>query len=213
METLAAYAPSLATLMVLHLLAAMTPGPNTAVIGHLSARHSRRHGLLAVAGVALATLVWVALSLAGIAAVLREAGELYHWLRLLGAAYLVYAGARLLVAGARRGAWPAARADRPRSAPFLAGLLTTLSNPKSAVFWTSVFALAVPAHAPPGFYAAAVVIVGLQTLAWYGLVAVLFAAPPSRRLYGRLARWLDLVAGSVMVGFGLRLAIASEAAP
>jgi threonine efflux protein len=183
------------------------------VIGHLSARHSRRRGLLAVAGVAVATLAWVALSLAGIAAVLREAGELYHWLRLVGAAYLLYAGGRLLVAGARRRAWPDDRVERRPGAPILAGLLTTLSNPKSAVFWTSVFALAVPAHASPGFYVAAVAIIGLQTLAWYGLVAVLFAAPPSRRLYARLARWLDLAAGSVMVGFGLRLAIASEEAP
>lgn len=213
MGSLAAYAPSLATLMALHLLAAMTPGPNTVVVGHIAAAHSRGHGLRAVAGIAVATLAWVVLSLAGIAALLREAGEVYHWLRLLGAGYLIYAGGRLLLAGARKDAWPQGRPRRAGRAPFRAGLLTTLSNPKSGVFWTSVFAVAVPPHAPPAFYAVAVAVVALQTLAWYGLVAIVFAAPPARHLYGGIARWLDLAAGSVMIAFGLRLAAETDEAP
>lgn len=185
MDLPTSFLPSLGTLALLHILAAATPGPNIVVIGHRAASVSRTSGLYAVAGVTLATLLWVVLTLAGVAVLLREAGALYGWLRLVGAAYLVIAGGRYLLSALR----PAARA-RPAAAPgrgsaFRAGLLTTLSNPKSGVFWTSVFAVAVPPEAPPAFYAAAVVLVALQTVAWYGLVALVFAAPPSRRASGR----------------------------
>lgn len=198
---------SLGTLALLHLLAAMTPGPNVIVIGHRAASLSRASGLSAVAGVTLATLLWVVLSLAGVGVVLRQAGEVYGWLRLIGAGYLVYAGVRCLLSAARPEVWARPPGSPGRGSSFRAGLLTTLSNPKSGIFWTSSFAVAVPSAAPPAFYAAAVAIVAVQTVAWYGLVAVLFAGAPSRRAYARSARWLEAAAGSAMLGFGLRLAV------
>jgi len=206
MELPASTLPALGTLALLHILAAATPGPNLIVVGHRAAAVSRASGLLAVAGVTLATLFWVALSLAGVGVLLQQAGELYHWLRLIGAGYLLWAGGRYLLSAARP-----AEGERPavakwRGSPFRAGLLTTLSNPKSGIFWTSVFALAVPPAAPPAFFAAAVLIVMVQTALWYGLVALIFASAPSRRLYARLARWLEAVAGTALLAFGLRLA-------
>jgi threonine efflux protein len=212
MELPVDYLPSLGALAALHILAAATPGPNLIVVGHRAASVSRAGGLAAVAGVALATFFWVALSLAGIGVVLQQAGALYHWLRLLGAAYLVYAGGRYLLSAARPALAARAAAAPARSSPFRAGLLTTLSNPKSGIFWTSVFALAVPPDAPAAFYLAAVAVVMAQTVAWYGLVAVVFASAPSRRVYARVSRWLEAIAGAALVAFGLRLA-AEGAAP
>jgi len=207
MEFPASTLPALGTLAVLHILAAATPGPNLVVVGHRAAAVSRTSGLLAVAGVALATLFWVVLSLAGIGVLLQQAGELYHWLRLIGAGYLLYAGGRYLLAAARPAAQEPLAAVPRRGSPFRAGLLTTLSNPKSGIFWTSVFALAVPPAAPAAFYAVAVAMVMAQTTLWYGLAALIFASAPSRRVYARLARWLEAIAGTALLTFGLRLAV------
>lgn len=200
------FVPYLLTLAAMHILMAMVPGPNTVVVSWLSATRSRRAGLAAVAGVVLATLVWIVFALWGVGALLREAGWLYRSLRLLGAAYLVYVGVRMLRAGWR----PATDAEnaRPRFGnrrPFATGLMTTLSNPKSAVFWTSVFLLAVPPHAPAWFYVAVVCVIAVQTTLWYGGVALFFSTGFARQQYLRLARYLDLVAGTVMIGLGLKL--------
>jgi threonine efflux protein len=205
--------PALGTLALLHILAAATPGPNFIVVGHRAAAVSRASGLLAVAGVTLATLFWVVLSLAGVSALLQQAGELYHWLRLIGAGYLLYAGGRYLLSAARPTDGKRLAVAHGQRAPFLAGLLTTLSNPKSGVFWTSVFALAVPPAAPAAFYLAAVVVVMMQTVLWYGLVALIFASAPSRRVYARLARWLEAIAGTALLAFGLRLAVEAAEPP
>ena len=201
------YLPGLVALAGMHLLMAMLPGPNTVVVSWLSATRSRRDGLKAVAGVVLASLIWIVLTLFGVGTLLLEAGWLYRLLRLLGAAYLIYIGIAMLRAG-RRHAGRAQAEALPRFAsrpPFATGLLTTLSNPKSAVFWTSAFLVAVPPHAPAWFYFAIVVIIAIQSTLWYGAVALFFSAGPVRRHYERLSRRLDLVTGTIMIALGLKL--------
>lgn len=198
---------SLIALSGMHILMAMVPGPNTVVVSHFSAAMSRRAGLAATAGIVLASLLWVALSLAGIGLLLLEAGWLYRTLRLVGAAYLVYVGIRLLLSASRAAAPGGAGRSLGRlgRAPFAAGLLTTLSNPKSAVFWTSVFVVAVPPQAPAWFYAAVLAIIGIQSALWYGVVALALSTGLARRHYAQCARWLDGIAGAVMVALGVRL--------
>ncbi|MBW6397381.1 LysE family transporter [Roseomonas sp. HJA6] len=202
------YLPSLLTLAGMHILMAMLPGPNTVVVTWLSATTSRGAGLRATAGIVIASLVWVVLSLFGVGTLLLQAGELYAALRLIGAAYLVYVGAKMLRAGmqAPPESGPAARPALAGRSPFMAGLLTTLSNPKSAVFWTSAFLVAVPPHAPGWLYGAIVAVIAVQSTLWYGAVAMLLSTEVAKRSYLRVARWLDLIAGGVMVALGLRLA-------
>lgn len=195
---------TLLQLSLLHILMAMIPGPNTVVVSYVSARVSRRAGLLAVAGVVLGSAIWVVLSMFGVGVLLLEAGIVYRALRWLGAAYLIYVGIRLL----RAGAMPMDEQRPPQGAraPLLAGLLTTLSNPKSAVFWTSVFVVLVPSHAPAWFYGAVVALIVAQSFAWYAFVALTLSTNFARRHYLNLAQSLDRLAGVIMVGLGLRLA-------
>lgn len=194
----------LAQLSVMHILMAMIPGPNTVVVTYFSARTSRQAGLMAVAGIVLGSAIWVMLSMMGVGVLLLEAGFVYRGLRLAGAAYLVYVGVRMLMAGIRTA--PDTRPAQASRSPLLAGLLTTLSNPKSAVFWTSVFVLLVPAHAPYWFYGAVVLLIVVQSALWYAIVALTLSTAFARRHYMRLANWLDRVAGVIMIGLGLKLA-------
>ena len=88
----------------------------------------------------------------------------------------------------------------------MAGVMTTLSNPKSAVFWTSAFLVALPPHAPGWVYPTIVAIVGVQSAIWYGTLALFFSTGAAQKLYQRIARYLDLLAGGVMIALGLKLA-------
>ncbi len=191
-------------LSLMHILMAMIPGPNTVVVTYFSARTSRQAGLKAVGGIVLGSAIWVILSMLGVGVLMLEAGVAYRALRLAGAAYLIYVGVRMLIAGMKP-ASNAAPAQGGRS-PLLAGLLTTLSNPKSAVFWTSVFVLVVPAHAPVWFYGAVVLLIVTQSALWYAFVALALSTAFARRHYMRFAAWLDRIAGVIMIGLGLKLA-------
>lgn len=194
---------TLLQLSLIHILMAMIPGPNTVVVSYCSATVSRRAGLMAVAGVSAATFLWVLLSLLGAGAILAQAGDAFRLLRLAGAAYLVYAGIRMLVA---RGGQPNTVPRQVYRSPFRAGFLTTLSNPKSAVFWTSVFAIVLPAGAPVWFYVVVLALMTVQSALWYGSVALLLSTNLIRTCYARLGSSLNRVAGGFMVFFGLKIA-------
>ena len=197
--------PTLAHLAAIHLLMAMVPGPNTVAVSYCAAGMSRRAGLHAAGGIALASLIWVSLSLAGIGIVLLEAGTLYRTIRLAGALYLLWVGYKLLRSTFSKPAATASANPPVYRHPLFSGFVTTLSNPKSAIFWTSVFALVVPAHAPAWFYGAVLVIVGLQAFVWYGIVALALSSGVSRRYYTRLTQALNGVAGFAMSVFGFKI--------
>jgi threonine/homoserine/homoserine lactone efflux protein len=193
-------------LALIYILAAMLPGPNTLTVSHLSASVSRQAGLAASFGIATGTIIWVSLSLGGVGVLLLEAGSLYRVLRLLAALYLIYAGWRIIVRG------PSAETDtdavplKLRRSPYLTGLITNLSNPKSAAFWTSIFIVLVPTHAPLWFYAVLLVLIAIEAFSWYAFLALALSSGPARRHYRKLARWVDRVTGVVMIGLGLKLA-------
>lgn len=196
--------PVLLHLSLIHIAMAMLPGPNTVAVGYCSASLSRRAGFEAALGVTCASLVWVSLSLAGAGMLLMHAGEFFRLARLAGAAYLTYVGIRML----RQSGRPT-REDAARPAyrsPFLAGALTTLSNPKSAVFWTSVFSVVLPPAAPAWFHAAVLGLIGGQALLWYGLVAFVFSAPFGRSRYARVSSLFGRLVGVAMIFFGLKIA-------
>ncbi|WP_080208969.1 LysE family transporter, partial [Salmonella enterica] len=50
-------------------------------------------------------------------------------------------------------------------------------------------------------------LITLETLAWFTVVASLFALPKMRRGYQRLAKWIDGFAGALFAGFGIHLII------
>ena len=199
-------AGSLWHLALIYILAAMLPGPNTLTVSHLSASVSRKAGLAASFGIATGTIVWISLSLGGVGVLLLEAGSVYRVLRLLAAIYLVYAGWRIIVHGPSVDTGTDAASPKIRRSPYVTGLLTNLSNPKSAAFWTSIFIVLVPTHAPLWFYVVLLVLVAIEAFCWYATLALILSSGPARKHYKRLARWVDRGTGAVMIALGLKLA-------
>ncbi len=142
------------------------------------------------------------------AIVFERAQWLYHVVRLAGAGYLVVLGVLLL-----RSAWRAAEHEEPASRPsdgwraFRLGLLTDLSNPKAAAFFTSLFAVALPLDADAALKTVVVLAVGAIAGAWYSLIAATVCMAPVARLYVRGRRFVEATAGMLFVGLGAKLAI------
>ena len=90
---------------------------------------------------------------------------------------------------------------------FMKGLLTNLANPKAIIYFGSVFSLFVGDNVGAGARWGIFLLIVLETLAWFALVASLFALPAMRRGYQRAAKWIDGVAGTLFAGFGIHLII------
>ena len=186
----------------------VTPGPDTALTIRNALAGGRRGGALTALGVATGQAAWTLAAAAGVAAVLRASEPLFVALKLAGAMYLVFLGARTLVAAARGGAGSHAHTGLAAGC-YRQGLISNLANPKMAIFFTSLL----PQFGGTSF--AALFALGLvfctMTLVWlsaYGIV-VAKAGDVLRRC--RVRRTLDAVTGTVLVAFGLRLAAESRA--
>ncbi|CAM3667320.1 LysE family translocator [Kibdelosporangium persicum] len=189
------------------LLATLVPGPDTAVVIKNSVASGRRAGLLTALGCSTGQLLWGAASIAGIAAVLASSVVAFAIVKWVGVAYLCYLGIRALVAAFRGSGAPAApQPGRATRNAYREGLLTNALNPKTALFMSALL----PQFLEPGssllFAFTLVVTTGLVSFAFMAAYAVGFSTighvlrrPPVRRA-------IDGVMGTVLVGFGARLA-------
>jgi threonine efflux protein len=190
-------------------LTVMAPGPDTLAVVSTSLGRSRRAGLAVAFGCAVASLIWAATSLAGLSLIFARAQWLYHAIRLSGAVYLVVVGGTLLWAACKRHS-PACATERLLTGgvlrAFRLGLLTDLSNPKAAAFFTSLFAVSVPPATAAEFKLLIVVLIAGIAGAWYALIATTVSWSPITRLYTRGRRALEATAGLLFIGLGAKLA-------
>ena len=87
------------------------------------------------------------------------------------------------------------------------GLVTSLTNPKSGVFWSSVFLVAFPISPPGWVYAATFMLVLTISFGWHMLLVMIFSTDRARGAYMRFKVWIDRVAGSLLILFGIRLVL------
>lgn len=193
-------------------LVIVTPGQDTALTVRNTLAGGRSAGVGTAVGVTLGLLAWTVSASAGLAALIVASEPVFHAIRILGAAYLVYLGAHSLWSAVR--AAPAAPAGARRGAPSLSppkalrqGLLSNLGNPKIVVFFTSLLPQFVTTDtASFAVLALLGVVFAALTLVWLMLYAVVVARAGDLLLRGPVRRGLDALTGTVLVAFGARLA-------
>ncbi|WP_151081996.1 LysE family translocator [Nocardioides cynanchi] len=195
-------------------LIVLLPGPDSLVVVRGLVRGGRAGGARTAAGVLCGLVVWIVATALGLSALLRASQVGYDVLKIAGACYLLWIGARSLLSVRRTQAEVAVEGDGPMApAPMLggsgfgAGFLTDILNPKVGVFFVSFL----PGFVPGGYS------VGWTTLAlgaWFAVLTALYfvglialsATVSAWMVAPRIRRRLDTLTGLVLVGFGLRLA-------
>jgi threonine/homoserine/homoserine lactone efflux protein len=187
---------------------AASPGPSFVMVARTAVAASRADGLAAALGMGVGGLGFACVSLLGVHSLLLAVPALYLALKVLGGLYLAYLGVQIW-RGARRPLAIAAAGEQAGSRALLRsfglGLSTQASNPKTAIWYASVFAAFLPAAPTIGFDAAVAVVVFLIESTWYALVAAVLSAERARQVYLRFKPFIDRAAGGVMVALGLKL--------
>lgn len=113
----------------------LTPGPNGLLALTHGALYGHRRALWTISGGMLGFVLLMALSMFGLAALLKASTHALLVLKWLGAAYLIWLGIQLWRAPALHLTPLQSTAPRPGIQLFRQGLLSALSNPKVILFF------------------------------------------------------------------------------
>lgn len=184
----------------------LIPGPGNLVLITSTTKGGIRGGFAAALGVILGDQVLSWMALAGLAAVLATSPLAFEAVQWLGAIYLFWLGAKMLLA-------------KPGSAPVLnikpyhylrQAFVITLLNPKAIVFYMAFFPLFVDPDHNKGLITFGVLAATIAVLAFlYSIAAILLTHFLAERLrtHRSISFALEKLAGLCLVGFGLRLAL------
>ncbi|EKS9798424.1 MULTISPECIES: LysE family translocator [Burkholderia] len=189
----------------------VTPGPDTAYIVGRSVAQGRGAGLMSALGISAGCCVHALACAFGLTALLAASAAAFTVIKLVGAAYLIYLGVRMIIAkqAAEPSGTAAAQAAKPLRQLFMQGFWTNVLNPKVVLFFVSFFPQFVSADSPHkawAFLTLGGVFVAMSTV-WTSFVAWV-AGSVTARFSGKpgVKKWLDRTVGSAFVGLGLRLA-------
>jgi threonine/homoserine/homoserine lactone efflux protein len=194
---------ALASLVVVAL-----PGPDQALIMRNALVGGRSAGVRTMLGGASGLTVHATAAALGVSALLATSATAYATLKLVGVAYLVYLGVRMLVS-ARRPSEPDQASTGGRW--FAQGFVSNALNPKVALFFLTFVPQFLPDRGStlPAALALSAIFAAIY-LAWFsGLVALVGLASGALRR-PRVKAAIERVTGGALVAFGVRLAVAGR---
>ncbi|MHA7290627.1 LysE family translocator [Arthrobacter sp. MDT3-24] len=196
-------------------LLTLVPGIDTALVLRSSLARTRGFAFATALGISTGLMVWGIAAAVGVSALLAASELAYRALTIAGAAYMVWLGASLL--------WKSRAKDPSSASPevgvptasrhqlfqgWLTGTGTNLLNPKVGVFYIATIPQFIPPGTPPLLMG--ILLAGVHCvlgLAW--LTFLIFGAGFASKWLkdARSLRTIDRITGTVLIGFGLRLAL------
>ena len=189
----------------------LTPGPDTAYILGRSIAQGREAGVASALGICVGSIFHTCAAALGLSAILAASALAFGAIKLLGGAYLIFLGIKMLLDRRKHLSLPSHFRRRTSAAAFRQGVLTNVLNPKVALFFLAFL----PQFIDPAsnIKVLAFLMLGLTfvtTGTVWCLVLAWFASAFSERLRTNetVAQWLNRTTGALFVFLGLRLATA-----
>ena len=115
----------------------LIPGPAVVLNLNRTLADGRSHGLATVAGLEIGDMIQATLAALGLSAVLATSASLFNIIKWVGVAYLLYTGVKTLVT--RPGELSSDSTHATLAQSFRQGILVNALNPKTSLFFLSIF--------------------------------------------------------------------------
>jgi len=191
------------------MLGAMSPGPSFLIVTQTAMAKSRANGIAVALGTGLGAGLFALLAILGFYVVLEAVPWMYMLLKILGGLYLCFLAYKLWHSANEPMVFNAAptssSSDLLKS--FLLGLVTQLSNPKTAIVIGGIFAAFLPTEVPAYGYVLLCLVAFVIDFVWYSAVAIVLSTPTAQQRYARFKKHINRAASGVMGVMGLKLVV------
>jgi len=194
-------------------LLTISPGVDTLLVIRNTARGGIRDGVTTSVAICCGLFIHATISALGISLILLQSAWAFHMLKLVGAGYLIWLGVTSLLAARRGQPLPVngVLKDTPavsRWQPAKEGFLSNVLNPKTVVFYMAFL----PQFIAPGDPALlkSLWLAGVHFIIaniWQISVVMMVGSAGKWLANARFAQTLNAATGTVLVIFGIRLAL------
>ncbi len=186
-----------------------TPGPDILYVMTRGVAQGRGAAFAAASGFSLGNIVHTLAATAGLSAILASSATAFGLVKLAGGLYLIYLGIRLFRAGETPLGKETDQSTKRMGAIFRQSIIANVLNPKVAIFFLAFFPQFIrPENGSPqlqmlllGMTFIVLTFFGFNIVGWFaGSLGEWLKRRPS------VGRWIHRLAGTVLVGLGLKLA-------
>ena len=182
-----------------HLLAVMSPGPDTAIIFHQSFTKGRAHGILTALGIGFGIFVHCFFAISGITLLIYSSEEAKFIVKCLGALYLLYLGISFFISN------KSSQSGETKvlfKNPFVIGLVTNLLNIKAFLFTVSLFSFI---NLDPSSLMSIIYLLyfPLITAAWFSFVTYALTHDSLGDIFNKHSDNIQLTSSVFIAGLGL----------
>ncbi|MCF8496536.1 MAG: LysE family transporter, partial [Alphaproteobacteria bacterium] len=156
----------------------------------------------------------------GIAALMAQSTLMFTVIKYIGAAYLIYIGTKAILSkgdpshleegepNPNTAAVAAPAKCMSALAALRSGFITNLFNPKATLFFLAMFTQIIGPETPVHVQIFFGMTCALICAGWFSAVALVLTKPRVKKVFLRIAKWIDRVCGGLMIALGLKLAVA-----
>ncbi|MBO1896016.1 LysE family transporter [Shewanella sp. BF02_Schw] len=205
------YMAEIITVSTIAIFMAMLPGADFVMVTRTSIYNGRLAGLYTSLGMALSVCIHASYSIAGLAVVIANSAWLFNSIKYLGAAYLIYIAWQLLTTRALLNAEQ--NNQTVNISPFASvrlGFTCNILNPKTSIFFLSIFTQVVSLDTPLIMQVGYGLIIMLAHFIWYIGVVLLLSHPNILPRFNQHKQKIDKAAGSILMLIAIKLILVNS---
>ena len=191
------------TVVILHMFAVMSPGPDFALVTRQSIRYGRKVALLTSAGIGTGILFHSFLAISGIIFLISSNNVVMMILKIICSCYLIYLGGKSLLRSLN--IEEPVSDSKSQIGGFLVGLITNVTNIKALLFFVTLFGVILGKETTIinlGIYG---VYMAIATFAWFSLVALIFSGEVFKKLFHNFYKYLEKFLGTLLILIAIQL--------
>lgn len=206
------YLPLITTVTLIHLLAVISPGPDFIMCVRNALTYSRKTGIWTAVGFGAGISLHIFYCLAGLALVISKSILVFNTIKLLGAAYLIYIGAKSIFSKSSviDVGQQTKKEDISPLAAIKIGFLTNALNPKATLLFLSLFTMVISPETPATVQGIMSFIMIANTIIWFTLVSVFFTHSKIRNAFGKFQNIFNRTFGGLLIALGVKVALSNK---
>lgn len=195
--------------LITEFLLSLTPGPAVMLVSTQGFKYGAKPSYYGSLGISTGNILYFILSALGLGALILAAGNLFMYIKIAGALYLIGSGFMMIYNSFKR--LPVENTDTVASQDnlksYIQGFITQAANPKAIIFFVALIPQFVDQTKNIilqfSIMAITTLIVETSILFFYGWFAAKGKSMIKEKSPG--FKWRDLIAGSVLIGLGINL--------